>query len=1264
MKTRIFLRAVVVAIVVCGGGCPARRDGISRDALDRSFTDTNAKEALATTASLLQLRVPTPATLPKVLSGSASEQAFARGDDIADADVGDEAAILRCLRADALRDYATIITRCLDVVSDRPGDLRTTVIVALLNRHLSSLDDDARRKILKRTDGLVDACRSSRGDGSCAWLAITAQQLRRNAAHFIGDDATVATVADSGVFFDRADVDGPWLDADQSFAGQPRASAPLLPHPRREQRVVSAVQGRVYPSRRGPSGWYRLAFSGEVAVATTAHLFVDPDGPFEARVDGVAVIVRPRGVASAPMEWVALQLAPGPHEIEVFGWESSDGIAVAVIDDDGRRVVTPTTKKKWKKTGASTVRDSELGLSSLLLPPRLDGSDTHTLLTVVLRHHAARAGLGANSDELQHLNAALLANWGWSPVALILGAQGVEDDVLPGRFLSALAAPLWARAEALWPQAPLPLLARARLAAVEQPDAALDLYRQLVQTAPNYPLGRRELLPRLLERDLVDEALDTATGLLALGATVDNIDAALPALQAAGHHTEAARLLDERSRRRRSRLRWSRDLQAGETDQVRARLRALADASADNDDNDDDSARLYATLDLLEPVDTAAAMQLLERAIADDPKNERLRLRRARLLAVVNGDAAALAALTTTTTTSLSALLLAGALGAPLPWNAALKQGDAVLQTRRAGSSPFAQHPMVMLLNSNEHLYADDGSALVLRHWIAEVRNKDAIDSIGELKKADNELLVRLRVIKPDGSMLEPEHHTDVEDISLTGLSPGDIVEWLSARVDHTAQAGDAILVQSLASRVPVVSWSYGVSWPTSLSTSRSLQLQSLHGAPPPVVSTAGGRIINRYEQRDLAATLPEPMSVDDVEDLPLSMLTIDFDDDAIRRSRALSLVPPARADGWLREAAVSIAGRGDDDERLRRVFRFVAERITEADSPTDAISTLATGQGQRLPLLLAMTQAVGLNAVPIALHPPLLVDVEQPSPAAFPSLAIAVGIGDRQHVVAVVSDVVLLDRLPTSFRNALTLDLRTGARGVLPNSAIDPAAVELQLELALIDVDEAPVLKGLAVLRLPAAVAEGIRQGVRSATPEQLAQFMEAGLAASIPGVAASNVTLPGLDSAGGPMALVADVVVPAGAGTVRFEHLFAQGAAAAFRAGVPLAAFVQVAERRRTMRVWPHDEHLEMVVRLPSSAGFVEVPRALDLVAGPFALQQRAAVADGVLVWDRTLRFAAARIGPEQWSLVRAGLAPIIADADARLGFVVGDIAAPQAP
>ncbi len=1258
ISARVTTSLLAVAAVVIVAGCPARRDGISRDALERSFTTADGKDPLPTVQALLQLRVPTPASPPTALMGTASEQAFARGDEVNDADSGTDAALLRCLRADVLRDYAAIVSRCVDVVTTRPDDLRSAVVVALLRRHVPSINDEARRLIAKRTANVVASCKAARGAGSCAWLSIVVTDLQRDLALSLGDD-----IDDTGIFIDSADVDGPFIDADQSFVDRPREKRALLADPRRSrQRVVADDAGRLRPARKGPGGWYRMTTTGSVGADIDAHIFVDRDGPFELRVDGAVVLSRPRDVASAAVEWVPVHLARGGHAIEVLGWENGEGFAIAVLDDDGANIwQTPSARNATAKLASSTRTDRSAAFGALLLPPQIDGADAHQLVTTMLRHHAARAGLGASSDELQSLNAVLLAHFGWSPPALVLAAQGLEDDVLPARLTAALAAPLWARVEARWPTAPLPLLARARAAAVEQPDLALDLFRQLVRVAPLYPQGRRELLPRLLERDLVDEAVVVADDLVASGSGDDG-DAIVSAFRAAGRATDAARVLDARAAR--SETSWRRDLQAGETEQVRAKLLALvADRSSDLAVSAESDAVFLAALDLLEPIDAVAALALIDARLTDSGplQREMWRLRRARLLAIGTGPEAARRELAASPTTTIESLLLSSSLGAVTPWENELALGETIVAGRRAGPPPFPSHPMVLLLSHNAYDYADDGSALVMRHWIAEVRNKDAIDGIGEIERSDSELLVRLRVIKPDGSVFEPEHHAAVDDISLTGLSPGDLVEWLSVRVDRSAQVGGAYVMQSFATRLPVVDWQHTLSWPQALPNTRSVVLTSVLGAPAATTTTSDGRVTNTYRQRDVAPTLAEPMAVDDSEDFPHTVLTIDDDDDAVRLARWLALVPAARADQQLGDVARLVGGRGDDEERLRRIFRFVVERLTEADAPAEGIVTLATGQGQRLPVALALLRGAGLKVTPVALHPLLSGAVDQPTKTAFPTPALVVEIGDRQHVVAVVGDVALLDRLPSSFRGAHVLSLDTNERSTLPDTAIDPAVVEVEVELRLVDTDTVPALKGLAVLRLPAAVAEGVRRAVRGATPEQLAQFMEAGLAASLPGVAASNVTLPGLDSAGGPMAFVADIAVLTPDKTVRFEHLFGQGAAAAFRAGVPLAAFMQLADRHRTMRVWPHEERLSVVVHLPSSAGFVEVPPTTTIEAGPFQLRQRSAVDAGALVWERTISIEGARIAPQQWRAVRAALGPLIASTDARLAFVVGDTAAP---
>ncbi|HEY1100873.1 MAG TPA: hypothetical protein VGF99_18180, partial [Myxococcota bacterium] len=248
--TRLMLLVSVAAIVTTA--CPNQREGLSRDALERSFATADGREAPPTTSSLLQLRVPPVPAMPKTLVGSPEAQAFARGDGIAGDATGVDAAALRCLTADAWRDYPAIVAHCLDAVVAAPHDLRSAVLLGVLQRHLPSIDDAAREEVLRRTAPLVPACAAS-GGGSCAWLALVVDRLQRRTLEELGRSRPASDRS-----IGRVDVDGPLLDADQHFVGGARSGQPLRPHPHHSTFVVDADDGRLHPARHGGAGWYRL----------------------------------------------------------------------------------------------------------------------------------------------------------------------------------------------------------------------------------------------------------------------------------------------------------------------------------------------------------------------------------------------------------------------------------------------------------------------------------------------------------------------------------------------------------------------------------------------------------------------------------------------------------------------------------------------------------------------------------------------------------------------------------------------------------------------------------------------------------------------------------------------------------------------------------------------------------------------------------------------------------------------------------------------
>ena len=1236
---------VVVASVVLGGACVARRAGLSRDALERTY-EVAVAERLPTVAALLAWRVPAVPPAPAEVFGTPAAVAFSRGEDGGDDD--DDA--IACLRADVRRDYPAILGRCLAFVTQRPQDARAPSAVRIIARHAGSLPEQGLRTFFEETADVVAACASKRlapAALSCADLALVVDDARRVAAV---DDAARASLAARPLYVGSATAEGPWFDADESFHTSPFAKAPLRKHGR--FRLLDVVDrsdsgaGTLVPSHRGVEGWWRVTARG-TSQAKDVLLAVRASGPMEIHVDGRPVLVREAGAVGAELERLPLRLNAGLHTIEVLSFERGAGVRIAVVDSDGQPALTPVPRQKWGRAAGFDARDDFDGvLQALAVPPSIDGQNVDHLITAMFRHVLARAGHGQTVDDERVIARQLLQHWGWSTPALVAAAQTVEDDALPTRFAAALAAPLWDRVLSAWPDHPVALLAKARLASVTNPEAALPAWRAVVAARPDYPIGHRELIAALLERDIVDEALVSAEALLALGETPDNIDAAVPALRAAGQMTRAASLVDRQAQRDVNQ-RWRRALSAGDTDSVRASLHRRVV------DGDDDVLERW--LDLSELDDPAGAVRLLDAAIVRHPDDRRLRLRRARLALLVGGAAAGKNAAMMNGTVDLELLLWQEAMGELVPWSGHQQRGDDVIAARRAGDEPHPGFATVFLQDDLERRFAPDGTSLVIRHWVAELRSKEALDGFGELRPGPGERLLRLRVVKADGSVVEPEHHDNVDDISLPQLAPGDIVEWLSVSADGALTGGGFWELRSLVQSTPAVTRRYSVSIPTSLSERLPIEIVHNNGAPAAVQTTSvEGGVERTLSVFSMAAPplLDEPFTVEGEEVEPQVGVVVNIDDNFFRRSRRGELAQRTRVDPWLARAAAEIAGRGTEADKLRRIFRFVAEEITPQDSPGDAISVLATGSGQRLPLFVALATSAGLEVRTLAVHAPLAVPLSMPHRTSFGSVVSSVVADGKQHVAWFADAGAVLDRLPPSFTDSVTLDLQTGARGVIADDVIDDTPTTVQIDLSLADDD---TLRGFMALRLPAAVAEAVRPSLRQATPIQLAQMLEGALAGSLPGVKVARVTVPGLETAAGPLAFVGDLEVPVpSSGTVRFEHLFPGGAAAAFQAGTPLQSLVRVADRKRPLRVMPESEKLVLRLRLPRRASFVELPESVDLIAGPVRLQQTSSVEDGALLWERSITRKGTRVAVDDWPGLRAALAPVLSRADARLAFV----------
>jgi hypothetical protein len=1299
---RLGAAATCFFAVLAGDGvaCFGGRHGLSRDGLLRALDDTAPSAQLPTLEELLALRSPAPGgTAPAPLAPGAgalarARDAAARGDiasaraawnDAARAGGADaiEALLLRCLVENVLRHTESVLEACPAFVASAPADARAVAAVRILIRTKSGASA-ASTVVAKNGAAWVAACAAARGPaGSCADLAYLVGDERVAHARTPRNVHERAAAVRASGRLRAGTIEGPFDGELRSiFAADARGEALHAREGGREEKIevlpIDDQDGALAPAVDDADGVYRLRMS--VHGVGPALLYLTGGRAARVRIDDTIVVERAVDRDSPATLRSGVLLGAGPHMVEiiVYAGGSGDKLSVALLDHAGRPFASAGTAAT-ASTARATLVSVDGGDKTLALTAVGDGSEADALQSLLLRQTIARPPtFGVDVDENQQLAAVLARQFGWSPLALAVAAEAVGDDpALSDRVSSSLAARLWREVKRSWPEHPVALIAEARDLREERPDQALAAYRALVSAQPRYAFGHRELISLALEVDLVDEALASADALLALDASRENIDAALPAIEAAGDAARAARLLDERALLDdgfgMSSTHAQRLLAQGRT---REGLAALAERARHDDGTFARDERL-ALLAVAGPAvlsasgeteaGAAQARRAVDEALAHGPRDASLVLRRAQLVAALDGADAAKQLLVETlplVRRDDDAVRWAEELGLPPPWQPRLALGDEVVSARRKlTTEPFPGHGSVALLDDIERIIEDDDGSLVIRHLIVELRSKEALDRFGEISMHDGRL-VRLRVIKPDGSIVEPERHRGIDDVSLPQLAPGDIVERLTVERQAPSRLGGNFETRSLdGTTVPALSRRYLVSWPEAWDKKRGTALVALHGMAAPreqrIVDVEGRRrVVNVFALDNVAATSPQPFAPDGSETSTLAGYSWGVDDAFWARLRGASIARAAERSAWLDECSRLIAGSGDDEDKLRRVFAFVAQRIEPEGSPDDADAVLAGGKGRRTPLLLALLRAVGLDAEPVALQLATQADPGTLDGDSWSIIAVRVRVGARDHV-ALIDGNAVLDQLPAIAQGARVLDVRADAppgtqlSALLPDDVVDLTPVKVQLDLQL---SAARALSGLMVVTVPSAKADAARRGTRRATQEQLRVVMERALADSFPGVRVVEVKTPDLDAFGTPLRLGAQIEVPLPElvdGVVRFEHLFAGGAAGGLQLAAPFSSYLAVADRTLPILVGAEAERLEVQIALPPTAAFVEVPRAATFQAGPFSLEQQVHITDGVLYWRRGLAKRNARISVADWGAVRALLAAVVAQADARLSF-----------
>ena len=227
-----------------------------------------------------------------------------------------------------------------------------------------------------------------------------------------------------------------------------------------------------------------------------------------------------------------------------------------------------------------------------------------------------------------------------------------------------------------------------------------------------------------------------------------------------------------------------------------------------------------------------------------------------------------------------------------------------------------------------------DGSSEMLEHEIQKLQSQEAIGKEAEQKPPEG-LVLRIRVIKPDGKILEPEPVAGKPTLTMPHLEVGDFLE-----IEHVvAQRGDG----ERGKRYRGPHWFFREAdkgyWRSEFITltpkDKPLEVETRGNVPPPKTSTTATLIERRWRIDGSPPVPDEPDSPRPQEYLPSVRIGwgVSLEESLARLVDVASDETPL--DPRLREYAADLVTGippADVEGRARKVYRTVLDRIQEGN--------------------------------------------------------------------------------------------------------------------------------------------------------------------------------------------------------------------------------------------------------------------------------------------------------------------------------------------
>lgn len=371
---------------------------------------------------------------------------------------------------------------------------------------------------------------------------------------------------------------------------------------------------------------------------------------------------------------------------------------------------------------------------------------------------------------------------------------------------------------------------------------------------------------------------------------------------------------------------------------------------------------------LMRAGDPSAAAAQLEKALAKNPADLQARFRLADR-AYAKGDTSALR-------TALAAALQAGSKGNEIREAVEILEGASLLEPYRKDGRKVIRE-FEAWEKSGKHMdgnsarvldYAatwvhSDGSSEMLEHEIIRMQSQEAVDREAEQKPPEG-LVLRFRVIKPDGSILEPDLVAGKGTLTLPHLEVGDYFE-----MEHiTAQPAEALK----GARYHGPHWFFREAekgyWRSEFvflsPKDRPVQIEVVGNVPEPKITEKGPFLERRWRVDESPPAPEEPDQPSPREFLPSVRVGwgISLDEMLMRYVDAASDETPLdpRLAKMAREIVKDVPP-AKKDAQARAIYKYIGETVQDAQE-TDGRRVLTGRAGSRQSAFFYAMRLLGLD--------------------------------------------------------------------------------------------------------------------------------------------------------------------------------------------------------------------------------------------------------------------------------------------------------------